>query len=87
MNRTRLYYDRELDYQCGYRDALAGRPRALGHGASYRQGYDRGLSESCKRIAAARCNHKSNRLYAWFANDGTHCVACCNCGAVLAGAV
>jgi len=35
---------------------------------------------------AAECKHPPARVYAWFANDGTHCAACCNCGATLAGA-
>ncbi len=37
------------------------------------------------------CDHPPNRLWAWFARDDTEptgdvlCVACCDCGAVLAG--
>lgn len=32
------------------------------------------------------CAHPAERLHAWWAYDGTLCVACCDCGAVLAGA-
>ena len=32
------------------------------------------------------CKHPPARLYAWHAFDGTCCVACCDCGAALAGA-
>jgi len=32
------------------------------------------------------CQHPSRRLYSWTAADGTLCVGCCDCGAVLAGA-
>lgn len=32
------------------------------------------------------CTHPATRLYAWHAYDGTLCVCCCDCGAVLSGA-
>jgi hypothetical protein len=32
------------------------------------------------------CPHPPTRLYAWHAHDGTLCVGCNDCGAVLAGA-
>jgi hypothetical protein len=32
------------------------------------------------------CTHPPARLFSWFANDGTLCIACCDCGDVLAGA-
>lgn len=32
------------------------------------------------------CPHPPTRLYAWHAQDGVLCVACCACGAVLRGA-
>lgn len=41
---------------------------------------------------AQPCQHPPARRYAWFARDDTApggtvlCVACCDCGAVLAGA-
>jgi len=31
------------------------------------------------------CGHPPRRLYAWYAFDGTLCVCCCACGAVLKG--
>lgn len=31
------------------------------------------------------CPHAPQRVYTWFAYDGTLCAACCDCGAVLAG--
>lgn len=34
----------------------------------------------------AECRHNPARLFSWYANDGTLCVGCCDCGAVLAGA-
>jgi hypothetical protein len=36
--------------------------------------------------APSVCNHPSARLFTWFAHDGTLCIACCECGEVLAGA-
>jgi hypothetical protein len=38
------------------------------------------------RSAETACQHPARRLYSWRALDGTLCVACCDCGAVLAGA-
>lgn len=38
------------------------------------------------RADGAPCPHPPARLCAWRAYDGTLCVACCDCGAVLAGA-
>lgn len=32
------------------------------------------------------CKHPPSRLHAWTATDGTQCVGCNDCGAVLAGA-
>ena len=32
------------------------------------------------------CTHPPARLFAWFAYDGTLCIACCDCGDVLTGA-
>ena len=32
------------------------------------------------------CTHPPARLFAWFAYDGTLCMACCDCGNVLTGA-
>lgn len=32
------------------------------------------------------CQHPATRVYTWLAYDGTLCAACCDCGAVLAGA-
>lgn len=45
-----LYYDVELDEQCGYWDALQGAPRASTQ-SGYRRGYDRGLGEVCRALA------------------------------------
>jgi hypothetical protein len=36
--------------------------------------------------ATPTCTHPPNRVYAWFATDGTFCAGCCDCGQVLAGA-
>jgi hypothetical protein len=36
--------------------------------------------------APSVCNHPPARLFTWFAHDGTLCIACCDCGEVLAGA-
>jgi len=36
---------------------------------------------------SSNCPHPSSRLYAWHAHDGTLCVCCCACGAVLRGGV
>lgn len=33
----------------------------------------------------AICPHPPARLYAWYAYDGTLCICCCLCGAVLKG--
>jgi hypothetical protein len=33
------------------------------------------------------CKHPPQRLWAWTAYDGTLCVACCDCGAILKGEV
>lgn len=33
------------------------------------------------------CPHPPARLYSWTAYDGTICVGCCDCGAILAGAL
>jgi hypothetical protein len=32
------------------------------------------------------CTHPEERLFAWWAYDGSLCVCCCECGAVLQGA-
>jgi len=32
------------------------------------------------------CTHRPHRLHAWHATDGTLCIACNDCGKVLAGA-
>lgn len=32
------------------------------------------------------CKHPPDRIYAWWATDGTLCAGCCDCGAVLSGA-
>jgi len=46
LGQNVMTYDKQLDRQDGYRDALRGTPRAsTQHG--YRQGYDRGLAEKC----------------------------------------
>jgi hypothetical protein len=37
------------------------------------------------RDIAPECQHPVNRLYAWHAYDGTLCVCCNDCGAVLRG--
>jgi hypothetical protein len=34
----------------------------------------------------APCRHPPARYFTWFAGDGTLCIACCDCGAVLRGA-
>jgi hypothetical protein len=34
----------------------------------------------------APCAHPPARLFTWFAHDDTLCIACCDCGEVLAGA-
>lgn len=31
------------------------------------------------------CPHPAARLYAWYALDGTLCIACSDCGAILKG--
>lgn len=36
-------------------------------------------------IHASPCTHPASRLYTWRAYDGTQCVCCCICGAVLKG--
>ena len=36
--------------------------------------------------APSVCNDPPARLFTWFAHDGTLCIACCDCGEVLAGA-
>ena len=36
--------------------------------------------------APSLCTHPPARLFTWFAHDGTLCIACCDCGEVLAGA-
>jgi len=36
--------------------------------------------------APSMCTHPPARLFSWFAHDGTLCIACCDCGDVLAGA-
>ena len=36
--------------------------------------------------APSVCAHPPARLFTWFAHDGTLCIACCDCGDVLAGA-
>jgi hypothetical protein len=33
------------------------------------------------------CPHPPSRLYTWVAGDKTLCVACCECGEVLKGAL
>lgn len=33
------------------------------------------------------CKHDPKKLYTWNAYDGTLCIACCECGAVLKGAI
>jgi hypothetical protein len=33
------------------------------------------------------CSHPPTRLYSWSAYDGTLCIACCECGKVLKGAI
>lgn len=47
-------YDHRCEYEQGREDALHGFPRRLGQTAPYRQGYDRGLTEYCAALAAAR---------------------------------
>lgn len=42
---TVMSYDRESDHASGHDDAMSDRPRALGRGAGYRQGYDSGLTK------------------------------------------
>jgi hypothetical protein len=37
-------------------------------------------------MTAQPCNHPPARLFTWFAHDDTLCIACCDCGEVLAGA-
>jgi len=39
------------------------------------------------RTTETGCKHPPKRLYSWIAADGTLCVGCCECGAVLAGGV
>jgi hypothetical protein len=36
---------------------------------------------------AAACKHPPERLHSWTAADGVVCVGCCECGALLAGAL
>lgn len=49
------------------------------------------LVELCNAHATRReklgvtCSHPPHRLYSWVAFDGTLCVCCCECGAVLKG--
>lgn len=51
------------------------------------------LSGTVRQLTAHRlastpgaCPHPPTRLFTWWAYDGTLCAACCDCGAVLAGA-
>jgi len=37
--------------------------------------------------AESNCEHTPRRLWAWTAYDGTLCVACCDCGTSLRGAI
>ncbi len=36
-------------------------------------------------MADTQCSHPVTRRFTWHAADGAPCVACCDCGAVLAG--
>lgn len=38
-----------------------------------------------EEVEQETCSHPPTRLFAWYANDGTLCVCCCECGAVLKG--
>ncbi len=38
-------------------------------------------------MAETQCPHPVTRRFSWFAYDDTLCVACCDCGAVLAGTI
>jgi hypothetical protein len=40
-----------------------------------------------KAARKQKCKHPPNRLYAWRAYDGTLCIACCDCGIALKGAI
>jgi len=40
-----------------------------------------------QREYAQVCKHPPARVYGWLAFDDTLCLACCDCGAVLRGAV
>jgi len=31
------------------------------------------------------CKHPPERLFSWFAWDGTLCIGCCDCGEILKG--
>lgn len=61
-------------------------------------GTRRGLAQAAGAPAGTKadgtpCKHPAGRLWAWYARDDTApggqvlCVACCDCGAVLAGGV
>lgn len=39
-----------------------------------------------RQPATGECPHPPARIFTWWAYDGTLCAACCDCGAVLAGA-
>jgi len=54
--------------------------------AMYEQWIEFAFSTFAEADYPERCNHPPARLYAWFAQDGTHCVTCCDCGRVLTGA-
>ena len=45
------------------------------------------LRKRAEEIALAECPHTPSRLHSWFATDGTLCVCCNDCGAILSGGV
>jgi hypothetical protein len=42
---------------------------------------------AAERVSARNCPHAPTRQRWWHALDGTLCGACCDCGAILRGAV
>lgn len=68
----------------GYRDA--GTRYGPERTEAWLDGLNDAVATSCAE-PAPDCSHPPTRLYAWHAYDGTACVCCCDCGAVLAGGV
>lgn len=46
---------------------------------------DTDKTQEAPEAPVVKCKHAPHRLHSWFATDKTLCVACCDCGSVLAG--